>query len=205
VAQLTRVYQTLAGQNQSLDKMLRSSVTDLYTNQAELKQGMSAAEFNLRAHQKAINSMALEIARMKDFMLALLPESPTKAELQQPILEMADVTLPPDEEGGEPQVVQRVNWPYYHEQVEKDLKILAELEEQRLAEEKAAQEAEAARKAEEEVSQKEADIEAEMVIGAEEGDEDLPQELAEGEAKEEPQGAPPDDDGIPEGATVFGG
>jgi hypothetical protein len=203
VAQLTRVYQALAGQFQALDKTVKASVTDLYHNQSELQQGMSAAEFNLRAHQKAINAMALELEQIRLLLQAVLPD--TQQAAVTPVLEMTDVTLPPEEEGGDPQVVRRVNWPYYHEQVEKDLRILAELEAQRLAEEKAAREAEEARRAEEEAAQKEADIQAEAVIGDEDGDEELPEELAEDGAKEEAQGPPPEDDGLPEGATVFGG
>ena len=127
VAQVTRVYQALQGQIQTMDETFRGAVKSLYANDEELKNGIAASEFNLRAHQKAINALALEFERIRELALVLIPESQTKEKLQEMILEMANVTLP-SEDGQEQQVVRRVNWPYYHEQVDRDLKLLAEEE-----------------------------------------------------------------------------
>lgn len=84
---------------------------------------MEAAEFNLRAHQKVLNSLAIEFERL----VTHLNDEVFKTEHELVVLDLADVTLPADV-GEVPLVVRRLNWPYYHEQVEKDLHVLKEAE-----------------------------------------------------------------------------
>lgn len=202
VAQISRVYSTLEGRIAGFEKKATSAVQQLFANEQELKSGMSSAEFNLRAHQKVINAICLELDRFRMMFQAILPPE-QKDILKESIVQMSDVTLPSEEEGGDPVVVRRPNWPYYHGQVEKDLKILAALEAQAQAEAKVvAEKAEAERLAAQ--SEKiEADLEAEAVMDSGEMVE-LPAEIEEG-AKEEAQNEPPQDGEFPEDAAIFGG
>lgn len=154
-------------QQGQLEKRVQDNVTQVWSNQEELKGGMDAAEFNLRAHQKVLNALAIELERLVQHLNDEVFSTEHKVE----VLELADVKLPA-EDGQEAQVVRRLNWPYYHEQVEHDLKILAELEAQRLkeeAEKKAALEMEASMKKMTEASE-------ELVKAAEEAGND-PEEV----------------------------
>lgn len=107
----------------NLEKRVQESVTQVWGNQSELKGGMDSAEFNLRTHQKVLNALAIEFERL----VTHLNDEVFKTEHEMVVLELADVTLPPvgDEVA---HVVRRLDWPYYHEQVERDLRILAERE-----------------------------------------------------------------------------
>ena len=99
----------------SLEKRVQENVTQVWDNQRELKGGMDAAEFNLRAHQKVLNAFSLEFEEL----VSRLNEEFFKEEYKLSVIEMADVTLTPDADGEE-QVVRRLNWPYYHKEVEAD-------------------------------------------------------------------------------------
>jgi len=197
----------LEGRISTFEKKATEAVQQLFRNDQELKGGMSSAEFNLRAHQKVLNAVCLELERFRMLFQAILPPE-QKAILDESIVQMSEVTLPA-EEGQEPKVVRRPNWPYYHEQVEKDLKILAELEAQQLAEAKAEQERLEQEKAAEKAKQEEQALAAEAVMDDETVEAELPADIAElGEGgKEEAQDEPPHDnnDDLPEGAAVFGG
>lgn len=222
-----RVKATLAHVNQALtislqnvgrlDERLQKNVNDLWHNQSELKNGMDAAEFNLRAHQKVLNGLAIEVERLSNLVSGLLNQEPHELEY----LQMANVSLPEDEDG-KSQVVRRIDWPYYHKQVEHDLEVLAEYERQQAAER----------------ALRDAQIEKAVGLLRQHGKADTLKELAarvakgeqllDGfelvgdevkkvcdllnlgplEAKEEaPQGEAPqsEGDGFPEGAVVFGG
>lgn len=86
---------------------------------------MDAAEFNLRAHQKVLNAFAIEFEALID----KLNEEVFKEEYRLRVLEMADITLGSD---GGSQVVRRLDWSYYHREVEADLEALAKSEEERV-------------------------------------------------------------------------
>lgn len=202
LAQVSRVYSTLEGRISAFEKKATASVQQLFANDQELKGGMSSAEFNLRAHQKVLNAICLELERFRMMFQAILPPE-QKDILSTPVVQMSDVTLPPEEEGGEPVVVRRPNWPYYHEQVEKDLKILADMEAQAAAEAQAERERREQEEAAERAKQAEQEQEAEAVMDSGEMVE-LPAEIEEG-AKEEAQDEPPQDGEFPEDAAIFGG
>jgi len=120
---------------QELRQETATNVKQVWDNQEELKNGMGAAEYNLRAHQKALNSIAIEldhIASVFNELVDKLNDSVLKEEAPKcgigGRLIMANVQIPPEKEGEAPKVVRRIDWPYYHKEVDKDLKILAELE-----------------------------------------------------------------------------
>lgn len=114
----------------SLEQRVQENVKQIWQNEEELKAGMDAAEFNLRAHQKVLNAFAMEFENL----LAHLNEEVFRTEHKLTVLDLADVTLPSD--GEEPLVVRRLNWPGYHEEVERDIQLLAEMEAAKEAEEK---------------------------------------------------------------------
>ena len=109
-----------------LETRVQENVEQLWSNEDALKAGMDAAEFNLRAHQKVLNAFALEFERLVQH----LNDEVFKTEHHLHIVELADVTLPA-EAGDEALVVRRLNWPYYHEQVESELKAIAELDDRK--------------------------------------------------------------------------
>lgn len=120
---------------QSLREETSSNVKQIWDNQEELKNGMGAAEYNLRAHQKVLNAIAIELDHLAgtyNDLVQLLNDTVLKEEVQKcgigGELIMANIQLPPEKEGEEPKTVRRIDWPYYHKQVDKDLEILAELE-----------------------------------------------------------------------------
>lgn len=149
--QLDNAVQFLFTRIQELDNRVGAAMKQIWKNDEELKHGMDAAEFNLRAHQKVMNSVAMDleaVAQRLTGMTKLLTQEEQPALLSN--LSMSDVTLPA-EEGSEPKVVRRVNWPYYHKEVEKDLAILAEVERQKAI---AAQKRDAAEKRAKELEEK---------------------------------------------------
>jgi hypothetical protein len=134
VAQLNQVLNIALQQVQQLEKKTQDSVKQLWDNQSSVKTGMDSAEFNLRAQQKVINAMAIEIEHMAGMFNELITSlhSNLQAEDVQKIgfgaeLHMTSITVPP-EEGREEKELRRVDWPFYHAQVEKDLEVLAEYE-----------------------------------------------------------------------------
>lgn len=116
-----------------MEKQVRENIKQVWDNQEEIKGGMDAAEFNLRAHQKVLNALAIELEQL----VFHLNEEVFKTEHEFAVLDLVDVTLPADIDD-EAQVVRRLNWPYYHEQVEQDMKIIAEVEAEKAGERQAA-------------------------------------------------------------------
>jgi len=150
-AQLDNAVQFLFNRIQELDTRVGNAMKQIWKNDEELKQGMDAAEFNLRAHQKVMNAMAMDldsVLKTLNQLMSLLVNDAQPLNLVN--LRMADVTLPA-EDGQEPKVVRRVDWPCYHREVEKDLAILAEVERQKAI---AAQKKDAAEKKAEELEKK---------------------------------------------------
>jgi formyltetrahydrofolate hydrolase len=117
-------------QHGNMEKKVQENVTQLWNNQSELKGGMDAAEFNLRAHQKVLNSLAIEFERL----VTHLNDEIFKTEHELLVLELAEVTIPSDT-GEAVRVVRRLDWPYYHTQVDKEMRALKEAEELRAAQE----------------------------------------------------------------------
>lgn len=135
VQQLNNAVNFLFRQNQELDQKVGGTVKQIWKNEEELKGGLDASEYNLRSHQKVLNSIAIDLESTIKAVNALAKMlAPASPELTLEHLQLASVPLPADE-GQEPVVVRRINWAYYHGEVEKDLRILAEIEEKRAAEE----------------------------------------------------------------------
>lgn len=162
---------------------MAQNLAQVHGNHEELLQGLNASEFNLRAHQKVLNAMAMDMERIAKAL-----------ELDPPFehLQMADVPVAPKQGDEIQQTVRRIDWPGYHTEVEADLARIAEIEKQRAEADKKRAEEEAARIRKEKAEKDEADMKAQR------------------EAKEEPEPeqaeAPQDEDlSVPEGATVFGG
>lgn len=118
----------------NLEQRTRNDIGQLWQNQEELRNGLSASEFNLRAHQKMLNAVAVDFLALRDAVAA------SGVELPDMVTRMAEVELPPVEEGGEPEKVFRPNWPEYHKMIEEELRILAEAEAEAEAEEEAKEE-----------------------------------------------------------------
>lgn len=111
-----------------LKQEVTQNLTQTHQNHVELQQGLDASEYNLRAHQKVLNSMAIEIEKivaMLNDLGAYVPDWDGKERLEFSDLKMKDVAL---DKGT---TVRRVDWPFYHQQVDKDLAILAQYEEER--------------------------------------------------------------------------
>jgi hypothetical protein len=144
----------------NLEKRVQENVKQIWENQSEISRGMESAEFNLRAHQMVLNSLAIEFEKL----VSHLNDEIFKTEHEITVLELSDVTLPSDP-GVEPRVVRRLDWPYYHEQVEADLRAIKEAEARKDAEKKAALELENQMKSMSEAS-------AELVKAAEEAGND---------------------------------
>ena len=117
-------------QHGNLERRVAENVQQLWDNQSEISKGMDAAEFNLRAHQKVLNSLAIEFERL----VTHLNDEVFKTEHELSVLELAEVTIPCDT-GEAVRVVRRLDWPYYHTQVDKEMRVLKEAEELRVAKE----------------------------------------------------------------------
>jgi hypothetical protein len=180
LAQLTEVHRQAIGGLTSLRQEVANNFAQVHGNHEELLQGLNASEFNLRAHQKVLNAMAMELERIAK---ALELDPPLE------VLQMADVPVAPQQGDELQQTVRRIDWPGYHSEVEADLKRIAEIEKQRAEAQKKAAEEEAQRLREESEKAK-AEAEAKD------------KEEAQQEAAPPPQD---EDQDVPEGATVFGG
>lgn len=167
----------------------------IHQNHKELLEGLNASEFNLRAHQKVLNAMSLEHEQIVvlletvggDLNRLTDPEDSKYKTVSLSTLQMATVPLP--QEDGSTKEVRRINWPYYHQQVEKDLKLLAEHEEQ-------------VKKQEEEEKRLARKAAAEAEAAEKEAKEEAP---AAEEAQQEPPQDEPQEGEFPEGAQIFGG
>jgi len=212
------------GVMKELDQRTGATVKQMWSNEQELKTGLDSSEFNLRAHQKVLNALALEVEEIRKSLdkIAVLPE---------PTIKMTDVVLPPADPSTTGSVVRRLDWAYYHGEVEKDLAVLAQLNAEKRQKEEAEQKrmkaleeqlkkvAEKAKAdgndpAEVEAAAKEL-LERTQRLATELGKaargepydkaviEDAEKFIAEVEAKEgSPEGTPPPQ--LPEGAAVFG-
>jgi len=243
--ELLGVQMTLQNHLQVLQQQTSQSVQQLWQNDGELRDGNRAAEFNLRAHQKVLNAFAVDLTFVSKAMQLLVnqfvPEENRGDFQDELVTTLKDIEYTDDD--GSIKVVRRINWIYYHELVEEDLKVIAEQE----AAAKAVADAEAAKAAakpaepvvtkpeendQDEVAaaaaelleqtrrvaeesgkmargepyDKEVIAEAQRVIDEDEakhGDTGL--EFGSPAKEEEPQAAPPIEDGYPEGAAIFGG
>ena len=201
LAQLTEVHKQAVGGLASLRQEVAGNLAQVHGNHEELLQGLNASEFNLRAHQKVLNAMAMDmeiIASTLNGLVDVLNDTVLKEEVPRceiGYLQMADVPVAPQQGDELQQTVRRIDWPGYHTEVEADLARIAEIERQR---------AEAQKKAAEEEAER---IRLEQQQAAEEK---MKAEAVGSEGKEEPKleaEAPPKNEGpdVPEGATVFGG
>lgn len=209
-------------QHADLDQRVKDNVTQVWGNQEALKAGMDSAEFNLRAHQKVLNALAIELIELVN----RLNDEHFKTEHTLKALEAGDTGVPSEH------VVQRVDWEYYHREVEKDLEALSAAEESVAEEKREALELESKMKAM-------SDAAAELVQAAEDAGNDpdevkteyaalmsLTEKVSEalgnklrGEEYDEVvleeaqrlidtvagEGEPLQEDSIPAGASVFGG
>jgi hypothetical protein len=189
IDQLTNAFKTVMQEMHAFRENVIKDLAILHENHRELLRGLDASEFNLRAHQKVLNAMSLEHEQIVSLLEAvgvdlnrLSPEGDQYKTVKLCTLEMATVPLP--QEDGSTKEVRRINWPYYHEQVKKDLKLLAEHEEQVKKQEE--EEERLARKAAAESEVKEEAPAAE-------------------EAQQEPPQEEPQEGEFPEGAQIFGG
>lgn len=133
---------------QGLREETASNIKQVWENQGELRDGLSASEYNLRAHQKVLNAIAIEMDNITSLLGTICgdlnslvgksgdEEVSMYKSVSMVELQMADVQIPPAEEGEEPMVVRRIDWPYYHQQVDKDLAILTKLEQEAAEERK---------------------------------------------------------------------
>jgi hypothetical protein len=132
---LAKAFKLAMQELQAFRENVIKDLTIIHQNHQELLQGLSASEFNLRAHQKVLNAMSLEqehVVALLNSMGAdinkLAPEGDQYKNIDLCTLNMATVQIPQEE--GPPKEVRRIDWPYYHEQVKKDLAILKDYEEQ---------------------------------------------------------------------------
>lgn len=88
---------------------MQTAIAQLYQNDQSIKAGLDAAEFNLRAHQKVLNSLALY--QLTHLVSVEMVETEIAATSDHP----AGTTT-------------SVNWPLYHKFVEDEMKAMAEVE-----------------------------------------------------------------------------
>ena len=138
VAQLNGLAEQFQGAMDNLTERATASITQLHQNDMELEAGISSSEFNLRAHQKAINDLALDMDIILKIVAAINKKIDPESEWPGVLSHVALADVPIPQEDGSKKTYRRVNWAQYHARVENDLKILKE------AEKKAKEEAEAA-------------------------------------------------------------
>lgn len=136
---LENVRRHLTAQIAQLKQDVTKSFSQSHENHLEIKQGLDASEYNLRTHQKVLNALSIEVEKIAGMVNAVTSrlnamerEAPEGGEgktyfkdLELDSLKMKDVKL------SDENTVRRVDWPFYHQQVDKDLALLAELEEKR--------------------------------------------------------------------------
>jgi len=168
LAQFATLAQEAQQAHQQLAQKANRAIAELWKNQQEILQGLSAAEFNLRTHQKVMNAISLEL----DSLSKRMPMPVGMA------IDAAPSFLVKKEFTVDGQASLKVDWTFYHRQVEEELKAMRE------AEKAAAKEAAAvAEKAKDEAPAPEAPPAPESgTVGVKEDG----------------------GSGIPDGATVFG-
>lgn len=100
VEQLARLHGHLQQLINNLQQSTRNSLTQQFQNIQQVAAGLDSSEFNLRAHQKVLNAMAMDMAAIRE---ALEIEG-------EPNLQLLDVGI------SDP----RIDWGFYHEEVQKD-------------------------------------------------------------------------------------
>ena len=147
--QLGRLHGHLQQVINNLQESVKNSFTQQFQNIQSLAGGMDSAEFNLRAQQKAINAMVMDQLHMfqvfntmaSDLNTLLTNLQGEKAELYDTI-EPKHVALAEIKKDDET-VEYRLDWPFYHKQVDEDK--AAFLEMRKAAEEQAKAELEQAK------------------------------------------------------------
>jgi len=133
LAQFATLAQEVQQSHQELAAKTNRAINELWRNQQEILQGMGAAEFNLRAHQKVLNSVALEI----DALIKRLPLA-EGIEVSASFLIRKEVEV-------DGQKSLKIDWPAYHKMVDEEIKAMKEAE--KAAQEAALKAAEEAKKA----------------------------------------------------------
>ena len=93
-----------------LSKDVQLAIGQLYQNDQNVKAGLDAAEFNLRAHQKVLNALAQGAVVMAD-------------ETRQLQMVESEIPATPEHPAGK---ITTINWPLYHKFVEVEMKAMAE-------------------------------------------------------------------------------
>lgn len=131
LAQFATLAQEVQQAHQQLVAKTNRAIAELWRNQQEILKGLGSAEFNLRAHQKVMNALALEL----DVFIKSLPMPVGSG------IEVGPSFLIRKEVEVDGETSHKIDWPAYHEMVEEELKAMREAE-------KAAKEAAAAQAAE---------------------------------------------------------
>ena len=102
-----------------LSREVQLAVAQLYRNDQNTKAGLDAAEFNLRAHQKVINAVAVDVL---DYVIGRDPANqlPTR-------IDSITVDKPMTDSAPAHKSVS-VDWEKYHKYVEEEMKAMAEAE-----------------------------------------------------------------------------
>jgi hypothetical protein len=133
--QLQRLHIFMQQQIDGFKKEVTESLTQTHQNHQELKGGLDSAEFNLRAHQKVLNALSLDLKRLFKVVDAMATDiNQLKVEMQGENAEQyksitMDSTVMAQHGEGE-NVTYRIDWPFYHKQVDTDLKEIARIEEE---------------------------------------------------------------------------
>jgi hypothetical protein len=138
--QVDNAFTAMVQQQQMLEKKVSHAINTLHQNDLDLKGGLDSAEFNLRAQQKVVNAIAIDVEHIHEMTKKVL--AVLAPDIAMPAIEtkMIDIELESAKEDKPAVVVRRVEWAYYHAEVDSDLKLLAE--EEKKAQEEAAAEAE---------------------------------------------------------------
>lgn len=113
IAQFATLAQESQAAHKSLATQMNKAVNELWRNQQEIMRGLGSAEFNLRAHQRVLNALAMELDLIHRTLMPAGVESPVVMK---------------DMEQEDHSVVRRIDWPHYHEQVEAEMKARQEAE-----------------------------------------------------------------------------
>lgn len=137
---MDNAFTAMVQQQQMLEKKVSHAINTLHQNDLDLKGGLDSAEFNLRAQQKVVNAIAIDVEHIHEMTKKVL--AVLAPDIAMPAIEtkMIDIELESAKEDKPAVVVRRVEWAYYHAEVDSDLKLLAE--EEKKAQEEAAAEAE---------------------------------------------------------------
>lgn len=127
--QLENAFQLMQQQLKHTVEKVAHSFGQQHANVVSLKSGLDSSEFNLRAHQKVLNALAIDLEDLRRRLNEIVPAMTHETR-------MVGVEV----DGG---TLRRVDWAHYHEEVSADLKALVEA--QKLEEERVRQEAEAAK------------------------------------------------------------